>query len=451
MTQSEGKPVIRLRLNLGTAAQRAGEPSTSAQLLSKPVLDDTEKDGRNGLKDMSWRGETIHDVASKDTLSPSPSRTRIKRIREASIHESNENEPPANQVNGTTTNSKDLPLKLTVRLKQTDHQPQRQVVFSVKKDEEPPAKEEEKKTNVAAINESIDIETVDKPSKKTKVNGQRGGRPKTSVGQSEATVTTVAVANAITTTLATTVANPMAHLANIPAVAKPINSTGGPKVPMASLRPTNMTRVPIAALSSFVALSPGEREEERIFRQCLADTFGNLWPMVINPDLEETFSSWKDVQNKIVPYWLALAPIDSTYNNSALRTASNAVAATEQDPQEKLVRLTTEVEKLHLRYQDSVMKEKNKDISSELLVLEQRLCLEEEKFLYAKLKSEYNTMVGELIAKKRQVEGISLPPPNPQRILPKVNSSWAAGSGIQILRGTASSVSTPKEESATES
>lgn len=223
--------------------------------------------------------------------------------------------------------------------------------------------------------------------------------------------------------------------ATISAAAKSV-TIPSTKIPIPNFRSTNMTRVPIAALSSISTLNMAEREEERQLRQCLGETLGSLWSMVTKPDVTKAFESWEEVSEKTLPFWLMLAPVDSLGKPPSLRPA-----APEQDALARSDRLAEDINKLKGRFNDFVLAEKNKEIATELLVLEQRLCLEEEKFLYAKLKSEYNKKVTDLIARKRQLEGASAAGPpsafNPhQRILPKLGTTcWSTAPGIQALRG----------------
>lgn len=203
---------------------------------------------------------------------------------------------------------------------------------------------------------------------------------------------------------------------NTIAAVKPLSSAKLPLTSTVSPGGTNgsapfrpsMTRVPIAALSSFTTMTPLEREEERIWRQSLVDTLGSLWQAVAKPDVGRRTGTVSEIIEATIPYWMMLSPVDSALNAPSLRTPMTGVG--EADNREK--RITEEYERLKGRLAAFALADRNRGISSELLVLEQKLCLEEEKFLFAKLKSEYNAKVVEIMAKRRQLE-VAIPTQNP--------------------------------------
>lgn len=232
---------------------------------------------------------------------------------------------------------------------------------------------------------------------------------------------------------------------NIPVVAKGLSTAGvssssssssaaaavtspATNLALAHMRAANLTRVPIAALSSLTTMTPMEREEERLTRQCLGETFGALWPLVTRPEPSKIYPTLAELESRIMAYWLMLAPVDSAFNAPSLKPPAPAAAAATATtaatlaspgegseapvaaPPDREARALEEAGRLHSRFRAFVINCRNKTIPSELLVLEQRLCLEEEKFLYAKLKSEYNKKVSELIQKKRIVEGPTATP-----------------------------------------
>jgi hypothetical protein len=395
-TGTQTKGIIKLRLNLATS-----EESSSGGAKRSPVKHGVEKEGvakafgdenRNGVNRASGHSKTGgHDKTS-------------------SHNKTGGHNSATGDKNSATGDNK--PVKLTVRLKAPEEK--RKIVLSVK------SRTEEK-------SESIDIESVDRPTKRLKTTTA----PKVKrVHDVEVTGPKQTRTRRATVTPKEKIGAAPHPFSTIPSVPKTV-PTAAAKMPIPNFRPSNMTRVPIAALSSLTTMTPGEREEERILRQSISETFGTLWPMVTRPDASKTFESWRDVPEKLVPYWLMLSPIDSALHAPTLKSHNSEI-----EQPDRSTRLAEEVTKLRSRYEQVKIKERNKEIATELLVLEQRLCLEEEKFLYAKLKSEYNKKVGELVARKRQHAEAANSALHPhQRILPKV---WTSGSGIQILRGSSS-------------
>ncbi|PJF19228.1 hypothetical protein PSACC_00964 [Paramicrosporidium saccamoebae] len=392
-TGAQTKGIIKLRLNLATSEESKGNEGGGVKRSPAKRRHGGEKERvTEAIDDENRNGENrpVHDSRPGSVNRPVSDNKLVNDGRLAN----------------------DKPVKLTVRLKAPEEK--RKIVLSVK------SRTEEK-------SESIDIESVDRPAK----------RLKTTTAPKVKRVHDVEVAGPKQTrTRRTTVASkekngatphPFSTVPSAPKTAP----TAAAKMPIPNFRPSNMTRVPIAALSSLTTMTPGEREEERILRQSISETFGTLWPMVTRPDASKTFTSWEDVPEKLVPYWLMLSPIDSALHAPTLKSQTLEV-----EQSDRSTRLVEEVTKLRSRYEQVTIKERNKEIATELLVLEQRLCLEEEKFLYAKLKSEYNKKVGELVARKRQHAEATNSALHPhQRILPK---AWTSGSGIQILRGSSS-------------
>lgn len=400
--------VIKLRLNL-SGDKKVVESNKG---LSNTTVSDSSQGRRSPSKNQS------RDSNHEDERPKSQTLSKVKaKARRVDTKESDENR----DINI------EKPLRLTVRLKAAAAPPEeekRKIVLSVKSNK---------------TDERVDIETVDRPPKKARTTSapkakkvssddgtaNLGGHPKRPSHTKEKGST-------------------QSPFSSIPAVSKPIISTATSttKMPIPNFRPSNMTRVPIAAMSSLTTMTPGEREEERQMRQAISETFGTLWPMITKPTPEVSFESWDAIHDRLIPYWLMLSPVDSAYNVPSLKstvTETDAVGKIVDKAADKRAKIADEIAKLCTRYRQVTLKEKNKEIATELLVLEQRLCLEEEKFLYAKLKSEYNKKVGELLARKRQSSELAsstlgaLAPH--QRILPKTGTSWAAGSGIQILRG----------------
>lgn len=428
--EEKSSGILRLRLNLksGTSASLAEERTEPRIVRIKSPQKSPAKTSRLGLMD----SETWKEVPPTSHLAG-----------HGGLVQANSNE---NDVSVTTAAQELRPIKLTVRLKPSPASSLSTLEFA-KPDKELPVGKKivlqvKKPTERTDKLERVDIETIDKPKKTGKRSSTvprvkqvkslesneagdkltRGKRPSLPLKDKPI--------------MATALSHPFS---TIPAISK---GPTAPSLPMSAMRPANMTRVPIAALSSLTSMTPVEREEERMLRQCLAETLNTLWPMVTKPRLAESCNTWKAVSDRVLPYWLMLAPIDSALNH---HPTPKTIGVIETDmAAEKLARINDELCKLQSRFALSCMNERNKEISTELLVLEQRLCLEEEKFLYAKLKSEYNKKVSELIQRKRQTEGGQVSggtstgistPISTQRILPKV-SSWASGSGIQILRGS---------------
>lgn len=85
------------------------------------------------------------------------------------------------------------------------------------------------------------------------------------------------------------------------------------------------------------------------------------------------------------PFYEQLSLIDVTH--SGLYRQAGMPKADEPVPAS--VRQAQEYEETLRRFNDLVMAEKSKPRPTELIVLEHRLCLEEEKFLYTKMKNEY--------------------------------------------------------------
>ncbi len=156
----------------------------------------------------------------------------------------------------------------------------------------------------------------------------------------------------------------------------------------------------------------GFQEEEGLLQRALGESFERLWGGLAGavPD---------GLLEAIVPYWLLLAPIDAVQEampgggpHLAKRPAlSGAQAARREEGIGEII------ESLQMQLASSARREGVRAIPGELLVLEQRLCLEEEKFLCAKLRSEYRGRLYDIVAKRRshpqQEAVVSLPAGEP--------------------------------------
>lgn len=147
-------------------------------------------------------------------------------------------------------------------------------------------------------------------------------------------------------------------------------------------------RVPIAPLVSHqVNAPPAERDEDRILKNLLTESFQARMHR-LSTDLaswRRPFADTNDAANRLWPFWELLAPAELT-NNPAYRLAGVKVG---ENPQECHIRQRREYAGLVDKFVDVLVKERSKRIPAELQLLEQKLCLEEEKFLCAKLRSEY--------------------------------------------------------------
>jgi hypothetical protein len=405
--------IIRLRLNLGAAGPKTVDKvvgntkSPHKNALKKVVGMERMRrvEGAEGTERMeeAERVERVERVVEVMTTPSEPGQATRNNSKKTFQQAVNDDENRKQSCNTTAP-------KFTVRLKATaplqEEESKRKIILSMRR------RPEER-------SESIDVETIDQPTKRDRnVSGQKAKKIKF---EHEA----LPMKKDVTRKVTGSITHPFATV--------PITK---PTLPIptstAQLQRTNSSmRVAIPTLSSYNSMTPGEREEERIFRQCITEVFSSLWSKVQKPELEVEFKGWKDLSDTILPYWLMLAPIDSAYNAPTLKTTT-----VEAD---RLARTAEELAKLRERMSLASLKQTNREIPTELLVLEQKLCWEEEKLLCAKLRGEYNQKVNEIVARKRQAEGASTASnaANPhQRILPKgAPAAWAAGHGIQIVRG----------------
>jgi len=151
-------------------------------------------------------------------------------------------------------------------------------------------------------------------------------------------------------------------------------------------------------------------EEDRLLRVAFQECFGSWWSPLVSKKLFLTPPEClEDLENGILSYWLMLGPSLAPSNTDPT------------DRQRRLDRLQNSTESLLSRYNQSKLDEQMKEIAMELRVLEQRLCLEEEKFLYAKLKNEYNRRLDELSgSRKKSVEPFSLQKPKDTKDMPRI-------------------------------
>lgn len=181
------------------------------------------------------------------------------------------------------------------------------------------------------------------------------------------------------------------------------------------------TRVPISTFTPHAhnQMTPGEREEETLLRKSLSEAYEKSWSFLTKPRVKGIPSDVDSVVQGALPYWLFLSPIES-----ALQVSPHLRVTPITTDVDRPTYVWEEFEKLRNRLDTRVATERSRETPTELVVLEQRLCLEEEKFLFAKLKSEYNTKVSEFIAKKRQAEGL------PPTVVSPIGSTSGALSSI---------------------
>lgn len=194
------------------------------------------------------------------------------------------------------------------------------------------------------------------------------------------------------------------------------------------------TRVPISSTFTPHAhhqMSPGEREEETLLRKSLSEAYEKSWSLLTKPRVKGISSDINSVIQGALPYWLFLSPIES-----ALQVSPHLRVTPITTDVDRPTYVWEEFEKLRNRLDSRVATERSREIPTELVVLEQRLCLEEEKFLFAKLKSEYNTKVSDFIAKKRQAEGL---PPTVVSPISSTSSTQSTISGGLASTATSSS------------
>ena len=392
--------LIKLRLNLGGHKINSQNTVVESQVRTSPrKINKQEKYERNAENAMKSNSSSkSNKTVTRREDRPTPDDVSLTNLNENSQPESN--------------NSGSLKLKILLK---------KQIVEPAMEEEKPKLVLSLKRPNFAIDEElpaepKVDVETV------PKMKRPRAKRITTKEENKPSIVD-----KRIRTRKEERPAHPPTNPYSTIAAINPSTNVFGPKQSTLSSfnRLNNMTRVPIAALTPFSSMTPSEREEERIWRQTLAETLGALWhPVAKMPLVSRSISSTEDIVSGALPYWLMLAPIDSAMNAPTLKTYTESV--------DRETRISEEYSKLCSRFEEFALRDKNRDISTELLVLEQKLCLEEEKFLFAKLKSEYNTKVIEIMARKRRNEAMmsgeissalapsSTPVVPHQRILPKM-------------------------------
>lgn len=193
------------------------------------------------------------------------------------------------------------------------------------------------------------------------------------------------------------------------AAVRPQSSTTlamGNKIPTSySASRMGFSRVPIAALSAYNAMTPLEREEERVWRQNLNDNLGGYWRDLASNRIEIKGRprSCTELATQVLPYWLMLAAVDVAIfgNRTGANLRPNPPSPLEiREARER--KWAEEYQKLHGKLTEINQQLLQKPIPTELSLLEQKLCLEEEKFLFAKLKTEYNAKVIEIMARRRR-------------------------------------------------
>lgn len=139
-----------------------------------------------------------------------------------------------------------------------------------------------------------------------------------------------------------------------------------------SLSSSNSSLPPVQT-SSFV--NPNESEFVQKAKNILNVAFQQDHGSLQQPSFAP-FASIADAVERLLPYHLAL-------NAGQYDTDASFTITPNEDIQAALSALET-------RFQSIIQTQHSKRVPTELLLLEQRLCLEEEKFLLQKLKSEYN-------------------------------------------------------------
>ena len=134
------------------------------------------------------------------------------------------------------------------------------------------------------------------------------------------------------------------------------------------------TTTSVSSAASF-AMNPNENEFVQKSKNTLNVTLqqdqGAIQAPVFTP-----FASFADAVERLLPYHLALNA--GQYEDDA--------GLKRLDPAE----LEASYASLVNRFKSIIHAQHSKPVSTELLLLEQRLCLEEEKFLLQKMKSDYN-------------------------------------------------------------
>lgn len=143
---------------------------------------------------------------------------------------------------------------------------------------------------------------------------------------------------------------------------------------------------PLSAMAGLIV----EREKERVFRAALTDVLNPLWPRVSRPDTATSFESWEDAVARVLPFWLVLGPVRDAPRSEAMASDAESLSRTAR----------AEIERIRGRLHAQLDAERRKPVAAELLVLEQRLCLEEEKVLCARLKAEYTQRVAEYLRER---------------------------------------------------
>lgn len=161
---------------------------------------------------------------------------------------------------------------------------------------------------------------------------------------------------------------------------RPHSILGVAPLPINSLNNLGINRLPIPGMG-MIPISTDKRNEIET-RQALAEIVGYLWNITTKPDTKSPFLSNQQAAEQILPYWLLFS------HPTLDRLRASHSEAISEAAQQKNIAACDELERLYSRVDQTVKIDAEKKISTELLVLEQRLCLEEEKFLCAKLKAE---------------------------------------------------------------
>lgn len=130
-----------------------------------------------------------------------------------------------------------------------------------------------------------------------------------------------------------------------------------------------------APLPPTFSVNPNENEfvqrSKNILNVALQQDQGSVQTPVLTP-----FTSLTDAVERLLPYHLAL--------NAGQYEEDVSLQPLDQD------NLESSYQNLVARFKTIIHNQHSKPVSTELLLLEQRLCLEEEKFLLQKMKNDYN-------------------------------------------------------------
>lgn len=128
--------------------------------------------------------------------------------------------------------------------------------------------------------------------------------------------------------------------------------------------------------SSLPNMPGGETEDERRSRLAVREWLQQQVQEMLQVDWNSPFSSPTEAIRRLYPFYVLPITKENLEDSRAAAPAPSSKALEELDELQK-------------RFSEDLLKERLLSVPTELVVLEQRLCLEEERFLYIKLKNEY--------------------------------------------------------------